>query len=65
MANQRANTTGPQKKQTALRLDPKLLKLIDKAAADQRTSRTSVIEQCLDAGLPRLQKMYKEFHEKD
>lgn len=65
MSNQRANTTGPPKKQTALRLDPDLLKLIDKVAKSQRTSRTSVIEQCLDAGLPRLQKMYEEFHEKE
>ena len=57
----RKTTSQELKTQTALRLDPKLLKEIDKVAEMQRTSRTSIIEQCLDAGLPRLRDSIDQF----
>ena len=46
---------------TALRLDADLLKRIDEVASLQNSSRTTVIEQCLDAGLPQLKKFFEDF----
>ena len=59
--SKKANSTEP-KATTALRLDPELLKKIDEVAKLQSCSRTSVIEQCLESGLPRLKKFFEEFH---
>lgn len=49
------------KHQTTLRLDPKLFKQAERVAQKTRMSVTSVVETCLEAGIPRLEKLHDDF----
>ena len=46
---------------TTMRIDAELWAEAQRLAEIQRTSATSIIEQCLQAGLPRLDKLYSDF----
>jgi len=46
---------------TTMRIDAELWAEAQRLAEIQHTSATSVIEQCLQAGLPKLEKLYAEF----
>lgn len=49
--------------QTTMRLNPELLDLARETAELHHTTVTTIIEQCLEAGVPRLRKLHTEFRE--
>ena len=51
------------KKVTAIRIDPELWDQVSKLAELQGTSSTAILQQCLQAGLPRLRRLTEEFHD--
>jgi predicted HicB family RNase H-like nuclease len=48
--------------QTSIRIDPELWAEATRIAEIQHSSVASVLEQCLEKGLPRLEKLLEEFH---
>ena len=54
----------PKSKLTTMRLDEELFERASVIAGIQRSSVRSVIEQCLDSGLPELERLIKEFKAK-
>ena len=54
----------PKSKLTTMRLDEELWERASVIAGIQRSSVRSVIEQCLDSGLPELERLIKEFKAK-
>tara|TARA_Y100001963_G_scaffold38762_1_gene54179 strand:- start:230 stop:487 length:258 start_codon:yes stop_codon:yes gene_type:complete len=50
---------------TTMRIDAELWAEAQRLAEVQHTSATSVIEQCLAAGLPRLEKLYSDFQKNE
>ena len=49
------------KHQTTLRLDPEIFRAAEEVARKTRMSVTSVVEACLESGIPRLEKLHEEF----
>jgi predicted HicB family RNase H-like nuclease len=48
--------------QTSIRVDPELWAEATRIAEIQHSSVASVLEQCLEKGLPRLEKLLDDFH---
>lgn len=48
----------PKRKLTGLRIDPVLLARVDAVAERQRSNQRIVIEQCIDAHLPKLELVF-------
>lgn len=61
MPTKRKSKGDDAKHLTTVRLDPELYEAAKRVAKMSRMSITSVMEQCLEAGLPRLEKLQKEF----
>ena len=59
----KANSSKELKTATALRLEKDMIRRIDEVAKLQNSSRTTVIEQCLESGLPKLKRFFEEFQE--
>jgi predicted HicB family RNase H-like nuclease len=48
--------------QTSIRVDPELWAEATRIAEIQHSSVAAVLEQCLQKGLPRLERLFEEFH---
>lgn len=64
MSKDRRKTKGNDPKHhTTVRIDLEMWKELEAVADLKRMSATSVIEVCLEAGLPRLREQHREFVE--